>query len=98
MSETRFDAGGLFSSGQYETSFSMALRRAAGWDWAGVDAWSDEAAVGQIVRAVRQVISGEPIHPARPLAPLAIVGAVIGVILLLIILAGVAVAIGGGLF
>lgn len=27
VSETRFDSGGLFSSGQYETSFSMTLRR-----------------------------------------------------------------------
>lgn len=68
----------------------------AGWDWAGVDTWSEEAAVGQIVRAARQVVSGEPIRPARPMAPLTIVGAVIGVILLLIIVAGVAVAIGSG--
>ncbi|NTW96921.1 MAG: DUF3842 family protein, partial [Oscillochloris sp.] len=67
---------------------------AEGWAWAGVETWSDEAASGQIVHAVRQVLSGEPIQPARPMTPLAIVGTIIGVILLLIILVSLAVVIG----
>jgi hypothetical protein len=67
---------------------------AEGWAWAGVDSLSDEAAIGQIVHAVRQVLSGEPIQPARPMTLPAIIGTVIGVILLLIILVSLAVVIG----
>jgi hypothetical protein len=67
---------------------------AEGWAWAGVDTWSNETASGRILYAVRQVLSGEPIHPVRPMTPLAIVGTVIGVILLLIILVSLAVVIG----
>ena len=63
------------------------------WDWAGVDAWSDAAAINQIVHAVRQVLSGEPIRPARPMTPLAILGTIIGVIVLLLIILIAAVAI-----
>ncbi|MBX0330952.1 hypothetical protein K2Z83_25165 [Oscillochloris sp. ZM17-4] len=58
---------------------------AEGWDWAGVEPQSDDAIIGQIVRAVRQVLGGEPILPARTIPPLAIVGAIIGGILLLIV-------------
>ncbi len=67
---------------------------AEGWAWAGVDTWSAAAASGQIVHAVRQILSDEPIHPARPMTPLAIIGTIIGAILLLIILVSLALVIG----
>jgi hypothetical protein len=57
---------------------------AEGWAWAGVEPWNDEAAISQIVHAVRQTLRGEPLHPLRPVAPLAVVGTIIGVILLLL--------------
>lgn len=66
---------------------------AEGWAWAGVDPWSGEAAISQVVHAVRQTLSGEPIRPVRPLTPLAIVGTVLGVILLLLAVLIVAVLI-----
>lgn len=56
---------------------------AAGWDWAGVEPWGREAAIGQVVYAVRQTLSGEPVRAVRPMPPLAIVGLVIGAIVLL---------------
>jgi hypothetical protein len=62
-----------------------------GWAWAGVEPWSGEAAVGQVIHAVRQTLSGETIRPVRPLAPLAIVGMAIAVVLLLIVVLIVAV-------
>jgi hypothetical protein len=68
---------------------------AEGWDWAGVEPWNGEDAIGQIVYAVRQTISGEPIRPVRPMAPLAIVGTVIGVIVLLIIVLLIIVGVAG---
>ena len=66
---------------------------AEGWDWIGVEPWSGEDAIGQVVHAVRQILSGEPIRPVRPMAPLAIVGTVIGGILLLLLILIVAVVI-----
>lgn len=66
---------------------------AAGWDWAGVDPWSGEAAIGQVVHAVRQALSGEPVRAVRPMAPLAIVGLVIGAIVLLGLLLSVTLAV-----
>ncbi len=66
-----------------------------GWDWAGVEPWNSEDALGQIVQAVRQTLSGEPIRPVRPMAPLAIVGTVIGVIVLLIIVMIIIVGVAG---
>lgn len=58
---------------------------AEGWSWAGVEPWSGDAAIGQVVQAVRQILSGEPLRPVRAMTPLAIVGAVVGVILLLVV-------------
>ncbi|MBC8076270.1 MAG: DUF3842 family protein [Chloroflexales bacterium] len=66
---------------------------AEGWAWAGVDHWSDEAAISQIVHAVRQVLSGESIRPARPMTPLAIIGTILGLIVLLITILSAVVAI-----
>jgi hypothetical protein len=57
---------------------------AEGWAWAGVEPWNDEAALGQIVHAVRQTLRGEPLRPMRRMTPLAVIGTVIGVLLLLI--------------
>ncbi len=67
---------------------SPALRillptRAAGWEWAGVDRWDDEALIAQAVHAVRQWAAGEAIEPARPLGAAAVIGIAIGVLILL---------------
>ncbi|NNJ11417.1 DUF3842 family protein [Chloroflexales bacterium ZM16-3] len=59
---------------------------AEGWDWAGVELWSGEDAINQIVVAVRQVLGGDPIRLVRPVAPLTIVGGVLLLILLLILI------------
>jgi hypothetical protein len=66
---------------------------AEGWAWAGVDYASGEAAVAQIVQAVRQILNGEPIRPIRSMTPLAVVGTAIGVFVLLIVVLIVAGAI-----
>ena len=66
---------------------------AEGWAWAGVEPWSSEAAINQVVHAVRQTLNGEPVRPVHSLAPLAMAGTVIGVILLLILVLIVAVVI-----
>lgn len=60
------------------------------WEWAGVEPWSGEAAVDQVVRAVQQILGGEPVRPVRPPAPLAIFGAVVGAVFLLILVVGLA--------
>ena len=61
--------------------------RADGWDWAGVDRWNTEAIVRQTVQAVKQIVAGEEVKPARPLAGCALIGAIVGAIILLILLA-----------
>ncbi len=61
--------------------------RANGWEWAGVDRWNAEAIVRQTVRAVKQIVEGEEVKPARPLGAGAIIGIIIGVFFLLILLA-----------
>ncbi len=61
--------------------------RADGWEWAGVDRWSAEAIVRQTVRAVKQIVEGEEVKPARPLGAGAIIGIIVGVFFLLILLA-----------
>lgn len=63
------------------------------WSWTGVEPWNAEAAITQVVHAVRQTLNGEPVRPVRALAPLAVVGTVIGVVLLLILTLIVATAI-----
>jgi len=60
--------------------------RAQGWEWAGVDRWNAEAMARHTIRAVKQMVEGEEVRPARPLGAGAIVGIVIGVLLLLIVL------------
>ena len=61
--------------------------RANGWEWAGVDRWNAEAIVRQTVRAVKQIVEGEEVKPARPLGAGAVIGIIIGVLFLLILLA-----------
>jgi hypothetical protein len=61
--------------------------RADGWEWAGVDRWNAEAIVRQTVRAVKQIVEGEEVKPARPLGVGAIIGIIVGVFFLLILLA-----------
>lgn len=43
-----------------------------GWDWVGIERKSGEAWVGQAVRAVRQVMEGQEVRPARSAVVIAI--------------------------
>ncbi|MFQ5854247.1 MAG: DUF5671 domain-containing protein [Anaerolineae bacterium] len=60
---------------------------AEGWEWAGVDRWNAEAIVRQTVGAVKQMVEGEEVKPARPPGAGAIIAIIIGVLFLLILLA-----------
>lgn len=58
--------------------------RRAGWEWIGVDRWSDDDLAAQTAHAVHQWLAGEPLRPARPLGAggvLAIVVVVAAVLL-----------------
>jgi hypothetical protein len=57
--------------------------RAPGWDWAGVDLEKRSVFVNQAARAVRQILEGENVEPAKSLGAGAIVAIVIGVLILL---------------
>lgn len=59
---------------------------AEGWEWAGVERWNADSLVQQTVRAVRQMVEGEEIRPARPLGAGAIIGIIVVALLLLIFL------------
>lgn len=56
-----------------------------GWEWVGVDHWSAEAIVQQVVRAVKQWAQGDDIKPVRPVGVGAIVGIILAVLLVLLL-------------
>jgi hypothetical protein len=60
--------------------------RGAGWDWAGVDRWDDDAMVEQTVHALKQWAAGEEIRPERPLGVGVVIGIAVGVLILLSLL------------
>jgi hypothetical protein len=61
--------------------------RIEGWEWAGVEPWGTEALIRHIVRAVKQIATGEVVKPARPMSLGTVIGIIIGVLLLLSLLA-----------
>ena len=60
--------------------------RVAGWEWAGVEIWDDEALVRQAVQALRQWVEGEQIRVSKPLGLGALIAIVVGVLVLLSLL------------
>lgn len=58
-----------------------------GWDWVGVEHWSDDALEDQVGRAIQQIVRGEDVRMVKPLGAGAIIGIVIGIIFLLLLLA-----------
>lgn len=69
----------------------LAPLRSPGWEWAGVERWSDNAAIEQIVRAVRQILAGEEVKPAGRMHGCATAAIVLGALLLISQLAQVVV-------
>lgn len=82
-------AGGTVSEAVAQAVNQSAARkllvpvRDSGWEWAGVDRWTDEALVGQTVYALRRMVQGDEVAPERPLGVGAIVAIAIGVVVLL---------------
>jgi hypothetical protein len=58
--------------------------RAGGWEWAGVDRWNADSLVQQTVHAVKQIVTGEEVKPARGLSIGLVIGIVAGLFFLLI--------------
>lgn len=57
--------------------------RTEGWEWAGVNPEKRSFFVRQAARAVRQVLEGESVEPAKPLGAGAVIAIVIGGLILL---------------
>lgn len=57
-----------------------------GWDWVGVEHWSDDALVDQTARAIKQIVQGDDVRLVKPLGAGAIIGIIIGILFLLTIL------------
>jgi hypothetical protein len=57
-----------------------------GWNWVGVEHWSDDALEKQITRAVLQLMEGEDVRLAKPIGVGAIIGIVLGILFLLILM------------
>jgi hypothetical protein len=60
--------------------------RLEGWEWAGLDRWDRQDLIQQTVHAIEQMVSGDPVQPARPLSAGTIVLIVIGVLIALSVL------------
>ena len=60
--------------------------RPEGWEWAGLDRWDRQDLIQQTVHAIEQMVSGDPVQPARPLSAGTIVLIVIGVLIALSVL------------
>lgn len=69
----------------------LAPLRSPGWQWVGVERWSDAAAIEQTVRAVRQILAGEEVKPAGRMHGCATAVIVLGALLLISQLAQVVV-------
>lgn len=61
----------------------LAPLRSPGWQWVGVERWSEHAAIEQTVRAVRQILAGEEVKPAGRMHGCATAVIVFGVLLLI---------------
>jgi hypothetical protein len=66
--------------------------RTAGWAWAGVDRWDEEALAQQVAHATRQSLGGQEVKPVRPLSTSAIILIVIGVLIAVPALVGLVAA------
>ncbi|MFQ5942295.1 MAG: DUF5671 domain-containing protein [Anaerolineales bacterium] len=62
--------------------------RSKGWEWAGVNPWTNNELVAQTVRAVRQIIEGEEVKPGRQLGGCAIAGIVIAFLIFVLVVLG----------
>jgi hypothetical protein len=58
-----------------------------GWEWVGVEGTAPEQVAGRAVQAVRQVVEGAQVRPARQLSGCAIAGIAVGLIVVLLIVA-----------
>jgi hypothetical protein len=61
----------------------LAPAGAAGWDWAGVDRWSEEALCGQTVYALRRIVQGDEVVPDRPLSLATVAAIALGIVAVL---------------
>ena len=57
-----------------------------GWDWVGVEHWSDDALEDQVIRAIKQIVEDDDVRMAKPLGVGAIIGIIIGILFLLLLL------------
>jgi hypothetical protein len=61
--------------------------QAEGWEWAGMEPGKRDLLMRQTIRAVKQVLEGEEVKPAKPLGIGAILGIIIAAIVILLLLA-----------
>lgn len=59
--------------------------RSNSWEWAGVDAWDEKTNIKHAVRAAQQILSSEPVKPARQLGIVTLIALIAGGLLLLAI-------------
>jgi len=70
-----------------------------GWSWVGVEPPQPDEAVRQVVHAVRRVMEGEPVTPARVWTPLHVLGAVLlALVVALTVVAPISAFVTGGGF
>ncbi len=64
----------------------MVPAAAPGWDWAGVDRWTAEQRVEQVLRAINQILEDEPVRAHRPIGIGTVVLIVFGILFALSLL------------